>query len=283
MSEKKIRIIVDSAADIVESVREKVTVLPMTLRFGDKEYTDGVTINNKEFYSKLIESDELPTTSQIMPLAFEDAYKEAVAKGEDVVVITISSKLSGTYQSACIAKEEVEGNIYVVDSLSVAIGEGILTEYAVSLVEEGKSAKEIADILTEEREKIRVIALLNTLEYLKKGGRISKTVAFAGEMLSIKPVVNVVDGAVNMLGKARGSKQGNNLLVKEIENAGGVDFEKPLLLGYSGLEDSLLQKYIEDSALLWEGQADKLRVSTIGCIIGTHVGPGAVAVAFFRK
>jgi fatty acid-binding protein DegV len=86
-----------------------------------------------------------------------------------------------------------------------------------------------------------------------------------------------------MLGKARGSKQGNNLLVKEIENAGGVDFEKPLLLGYSGLEDSLLQKYIEDSALLWEGQADKLRVSTIGCIIGTHVGPGAVAVAFFRK
>ena len=283
MSEKKIRIIVDSAADIVESVREKVTVLPMTLRFGDKEYTDGVTINNKEFYSKLIESDELPTTSQIMPLAFEDAYKEAVAKGEDVVVITISSKLSGTYQSACIAKEEVEGNIYVVDSLSVAIGEGILTEYAVSLVEEGKSAKEIADILTEEREKIRVIALLNTLEYLKKGGRISKTVAFAGEMLSIKPVVNVVDGAVNMLGKARGSKQGNNLLVKEIENAGGVDFEKPLLLGYSGLEDSLLQKYIEDSAPLWEGQADKLRVSTIGCIIGTHVGPGAVAVAFFRK
>lgn len=283
MSEKKIRIIVDSAADIVESVREKVTVLPMTLRFGDKEYTDGVTINNREFYSKLIESDELPTTSQIMPLAFEEAYKEAVAKGEDVVVITISSKLSGTYQSACIAKEEVEGNIYVVDSLSVAIGEGILTEYAVSLVEEGKSAKEIADILTEEREKIRVIALLNTLEYLKKGGRISKTVAFAGEMLSIKPVVNVVDGAVNMLGKARGSKQGNNLLVKEIENAGGVDFEKPLLLGYSGLEDSLLQKYIEDSAPLWEGQADKLRVSTIGCIIGTHVGPGAVAVAFFRK
>ncbi|MBE6734133.1 MAG: DegV family protein [Ruminococcaceae bacterium] len=283
MSENKVRIIVDSAADVVESVREKVTMLPMTLRFGDKEYTDGVTINNKEFYSKLIESDELPTTSQIMPLAFEDAYREATEKGEDVVVITISSKLSGTYQSACIAKEEVGGNIYVVDSLSVAIGEGILTEYAVSLMEDGKSAKEIADALTEEREKIRVVALLNTLEYLKKGGRISKTVAFAGAMLSIKPVVNIVDGEVNLLGKARGSKQGNNLLVKEIENAGGVDFDKPLLLGYSGLEDSLLQKYIEDSASLWDGQADKLRVSTIGCIIGTHIGPGAVAVAFFRK
>ncbi len=283
MSENKVRIIVDSAADLVQNVEEKVTVLPMTLRFGETEYTDGATITKHEFYEKLIESDTLPTTSQIMPLAFEEAYREALEKGEDVVVITLSSKLSGTYQSASIAKEEVGGNIYVVDSLSVAIGEGILAEYAVTLMEEGKSAKEIADILTKERENIRVVALLNTLEYLKKGGRISKTVAFAGEMLSIKPVINIVNGEVNLLGKARGSRQGNNLLVKEIENAGGVDFEKPLLLGYSGLEDSLLKKYIEDSADLWKGQTDSLRISAIGCIIGTHIGPGAVAVAFFKK
>ncbi len=282
-TKNKVRIIVDSAADLAQGVSDKVTVLPMTLRFGDEEFTDGVTINKQEFYSKLIESDELPTTSQIMPLAFEEAYREALGNGEDVVVITLSSKLSGTYQSACIARDEVGGNIYVVDSLSVAVGEGILAEYAVSLMEEGKGAKEIADILTKERENIRLIALLNTLEYLKKGGRISKTVAFAGEMLSIKPVVNVINGEVNMLGKARGSRQGNNLLVKEIENAGGVDFDKPLLLGYSGLEDSLLQKYIEDSSALWKGQTENLRISTIGCIIGTHVGPGAVAVAFFKK
>ncbi|MBQ8001493.1 MAG: DegV family protein [Ruminococcus sp.] len=282
-TENKVRIIVDSAADFAQGVAEKVTVLPMTLRFGDEEFTDGVTINNKEFYSKLIESDELPTTSQIMPLAFEEAYKEAIANGEDVVVITLSSKLSGTYQSACIARDEVGGNIYVVDSLSVAIGEGILAERAVELMEEGKGAKEIADILNEERKNIRLIALLNTLEYLKKGGRISKTVAFAGEMLSLKPVINVLEGEVNLLGKARGSRQGNNLLVKEIENAGGVDFTKPLLLGYTGLEDSLLQKYIDDSSALWKGQTDSLRVSCIGAIIGTHVGPGAVAVAFFKK
>lgn len=282
-TENKVRIIVDSAADFAPGVAEKVTVLPMTLRFGDEEFIDGVTISNKEFYAKLIESDELPTTSQIMPLSFEEAYREAVDNGEDVVVITLSSKLSGTYQSACIARDEVGGSIYVVDSFSVAIGEGILAQRAVELKEEGKSAKEIADILNEEKNNIRLIALLNTLEYLKKGGRISKTVAFAGEMLSLKPVINVLNGEVNMLGKARGSRQGNNLLVKEIENAGGVDFTKPLLLGYTGLDDSLLQKYIEDSSALWKGQTDTLPVSLIGSIIGTHVGPGAVAVAFFKK
>lgn len=280
---RKVRIIVDSAADFAPSVDEKLTVLPMTLRFGDTEYTDGVDITNKEFYEKLIESDDIPTTSQIGPLTFEKAYKEALAEGEDVVVITVSSKLSGTYQSACIAKEEVGGNVYVVDSLSVAVGEGILAELAVRLKEEGKGAEEIAEVLTKKRDDIRVIAMLNTLEYLKKGGRISKTVAFAGELLNIKPVVSIVGGEVGILGKARGSKQANNLLVKEIEAAGGVDFNVPILLGYTGLEDSLLRKYVDDSQALWEGQADKLRFTCIGSIIGTHAGPGAVAVAFFKN
>lgn len=279
----KIRIIVDSAADVAQSVKDKITILPMTVRFGDVEYIDGVTITAKEFYEKLIESDEIPTTSQITPLSFEKAFKEALSEGEDVVVITVSSKLSGTYQSALIAKEEVGGNIYVVDSLSVAIGEGILAEYATVLVQEGKSAKEIAEILTKKREDIRLIAMLDTLEYLKKGGRISGAVAFAGGLLSIKPVACIQDGEVNILGKARGSKQANNLLVKEIEAAGGVDFSMPLLLGYTGIDDSLLRKYVEDSHALWEGQDDKLRNTSIGSIIGTHAGPGAVAVAFFKN
>lgn len=284
MATNKVRIIVDSATDIPENVAEKLTILPMTLRFGETEYIDGVNITKKEFYEKLIESDSLPTTSQIMPLAFEEAYREALSNGEDVVVITVSSKLSGTYQSACIAKEEVGAdNIYVIDSLSASIGEGILAEYAVKLVKEGKSAEKIAKELEEKRGSIRVIAMLDTLEYLKKGGRISKTVAFAGEILSIKPVVNIADGVVNLLGKARGSKQANNLLVKEIETAGGVDFSMPVLLGFTGIEDSLLKKYVQDSTLLWEGHADSLRAERIGGIIGTHVGPGAVAVAFFKN
>ncbi len=284
MTINNVRIIVDSAADVPADVAEKLTILPMTLRFGDAEYADGVNITKKEFYEKLIESDSLPTTSQIMPLAFEQAYREAISKGEDVVVITVSSKLSGTYQSACIAKEEVGAqNVYVIDSLSASIGEGILAEYAVKLLQEGKTAEEIAQELEKKRGNIRVIAMLNTLEYLKKGGRISKTVAFAGEMLSIKPVVNIAGGVVNLLGKARGSKQANNLLVKEIEAAGGVNFSMPVLLGFTGIEDSLLKKYVQDSTALWEGHADSLKTERIGGIIGTHIGPGAVAVAFFKN
>ena len=121
------------------------------------------------------------------------------------------------------------------------------------------------------------------MEYLKRGGRISKTVAFAGTLLNIKPVLAVACGEIQMLGKARGSKQGNNLLVQEIEKAGGVDFTKPVLLGYTGMSDILLRKYIEDSKHLWEGNLEVVRHTTIGSVIGTHAGPGAVAVAFFKR
>ena len=133
------------------------------------------------------------------------------------------------------------------------------------------------------KEYICLIAMLDTLEYLKKGGRISAAVAFAGGLLNIKPVVNVKDGVINMLGKARGSKQGNNLLVQEIEKTGGIDFDLPILLGYSGLSDALLKKYIPDSAPLWENGIDTLRYTSIGSVVGTHAGPGAVAAAFFAK
>ena len=125
--------------------------------------------------------------------------------------------------------------------------------------------------------------MLDTLEYLKKGGRISAAVAFAGGVLNIKPVVCVDKGEIKMLGKARGSKQGNNLLVQEIDKAGGVDFDKPVLLGYTGLTDTLLKKYVEDSKALWAHAKSELNTSVIGSTIGTHVGPGAVAVAFFKK
>ena len=124
---------------------------------------------------------------------------------------------------------------------------------------------------------------MDTLEYLQKGGRVSKTVAFAGSVLNIKPVLSVIDGEISLLGKARGSKMGNNLLVQEIDKAGGIDFEKPLLLGYSGLSDALLLKYIEDSRHIWEGNLDEVRYTTVGSVIGTHVGPGAVVVAFYKK
>jgi DegV family protein with EDD domain len=141
----------------------------------------------------------------------------------------------------------------------------------------------VAAKLEEEKKKIVIVALVDTLEYLHKGGRLSKTVAIAGAVLKIKPVLSVIGGNINVLGKAMGSKRGNNLLVQEIEKAGGVDFTKPVLLGYSGISNALLLKYIEDSRLLWENELDEVRYATIGSVIGTHAGPGAVAVAFFKK
>lgn len=278
-----VKIIVDSTADLSKSVVDKVISVPVTICFGNTEYVDGTDITSKEFYEKLIESDVLPTTSQPSPDKFEQAFKEIKETGDTAVVITVSSKFSGTFQSANIAREGYEDCVYIVDSGSVAIGTGILVEYALRLVEEGKNAEEIYNELIRVREKIYLVALLDTLEYLKKGGRISSTAAFAGALLSIKPVINVVDGVINTLGKARGSKQGNNLLVKEIEASGGVDFSMPLLLGYTGLNDTLLRKYIEDSAYLWEDSLDSLQTNIIGSAIGVHAGPGAVAVAFFKK
>ncbi|MBQ8143848.1 MAG: DegV family protein [Butyricicoccus sp.] len=277
-----VRIVIDSTADVSVNVKDRMTVVPLTLHFGEEEYLDGVTIDHKTFYEKLVESDVLPTTSQATPAAFAEVFEEAKQAGDSVVVVTIASKLSGTYQSAVIAASDYE-NVYVVDSCTAAIGSGILAKYGLWLADEGLEAKEIAERLSEVREKICVIAMLDTLEYLKRGGRISKTVAFAGGLLNIKPVVEIRDGEINMLGKARGSKQGNNLLVKEIEEAGGVDFTKPVMLGYTGLSDDLLRKYVEDSKHLWENDREKLHSTCIGSVIGTHAGPGAVAVAFFKK
>ncbi len=277
-----VRIIVDSSTNVSEKYREKIQSVPLTVRFGDREYLDGVELSKHQFYEMLVESDVLPTTSQATPAAFADCFEAIASAGDSAVVITLSSKLSGTYQSAVLAAEDYP-NIYVVDSQSVAIGTGVLAQYAEELAQQGMGAEEIAQVLTQQREKVCVVALLDTLEYLKKGGRISKTVAFAGGMLNIKPVVTVQDGAVALIGKARGSRNGNNLLVEKIREAGGVDFERPVLLGYTGLSSALLEKYVDDSKALWADHVDKLDGCLLCSVIGTHAGPGAVAVAFFRK
>lgn len=182
-----------------------------------------------------------------------------------------------------MAAADYAGSIYVVDSNNVATGTGILAELALQLADSGMDAESIAQRLTEERERICIVAMLDTLEYLKRGGRISKVAAFAGGVLSIKPVISIRDGEIVVLGKARGSKQGNNLLIKEIEKAGGADYDMPILIGYSGLDDTLMRKYIEDSAFLWEGRVEELHTTPVGSVIGTHAGPGGVVAAFFKK
>ena len=278
----KTRIVVDSTADILPEYLDQIHTVPLTVSFGDEEYIDGVTIDHRTFYQKLIETDAMPSTSQASPAAFAAQYDQAAAADEEVVVITISSKLSGTSQSAMIAAAG-RSSVYVVDSENASVGCGILVGLALRYLRDGMTASAIAEKLQEDKKKIIVIALLDTLEYLKRGGRISKAAAFAGGLLNIKPVISIADGEIQLLGKARGSKMGNNLLVQQIQKVGGIDFTKPVLLGYTGLSDVLLQKYIEDSSYLWSASLDAVRYVSIGSVIGAHAGPGAIAVAFFRK
>ena len=177
-----IRIITDSTSDFTraEAAQLGLEIVPLKTRFGDEEYIDGVTISPKEFYEKLIEGDVLPTTSQPSPSEFEEVYDRVLGPEDEAVVITISAELSGTCQSALIAAEKYEGRVHVVDSRSASIGTQILVRRALELASGAQSAQELAHQLTQEREKVCVIALLDTLEYLKRGGRISSAVAFAG-------------------------------------------------------------------------------------------------------
>ena len=276
-----IRIITDSAADMGDIIREDLTILPIHITFGDQEFQDGVDMTHQMFYERLIESDELPVTSQVAPFAFEEAYKAAMEKGEEVIAITLSSKLSGTWQSANIAAESYEDMVHVVDSENVSIGQRVLVEYALRLKDGGMTALEIVEKLEAEKKNIRLIALLDTLEYLKKGGRISRAAAVAGSLLSIKPVIAIQGGEVAILGKARGSRQGNNLLAEQIRLTGGIDFSRPYVLGYTGLSDMLLQKYIADNEVLWKDHVEALDAVSVGGTIGTHTGPGAIGAAFF--
>ena len=285
-----IRIITDSASDISQELAREwnITVLPLKVRFGEEEFLDGVTLSVREFYERLIETDEIPKTSQITPFVYGDEFAKAVKAGDQVICFCLSSGVSGSYQSACIAAQEFEGQVFVVDTKQFCISELIIVERAVQMRDEGMTAKEIYDAILEELKEAHVLAIFNTLEYLKLGGRISAAAAFAGGLLSLKPVLTIEDGVVKILGKARGSRNGSNMLTEFTEKLGGIDFDRPFCFGYTGFSDEMLMKYIHDSARLSEGKVDlnevgEFHIAKVGATIGTYAGPGAIAVAFFSK
>ena len=280
-----VKFIIDSAADVIPSECDVlgVTHLPLKVLFGEQEYADSVTLSHGEFYNKLTSDPNHPTTSQVSPAEFEAAYERLTANGDEVVVITISSKLSGTYQSAVIASEDYEGKVFVVDSLNATVGERALLRCGISLAAQGLSAAEIAAKLDGLKSRVRLVATVDTLEYLKKGGRISATTAVVGGLLNIKPAISVVDGVVETVGKARGPKAANALLRQLIEKEGGIDETMPLCFAWSGSSDENLKKFMDENGDLWAASGENLSVSSVGCVIGAHVGPGAVAVAFFGK
>ena len=282
-----VRIITDSGSDCLQGDHPRLDVLPLSVGFGTTMYQADVDLSRERFYELLVEGDDFPTTGQVNPYAFSQAIERAQRDGDDVVILALSSKLSGTYQSAVTAAAEASDvtEVHVVDTKSVTVGEHILVDYALRLLDEGANAAEIARAVEAAVDRVVVIGLLDTLEYLKRGGRISAAAGAVGELLSIKPVITVADGEVVVLGKARGSKNGRNLLCQQVQSAGGIDFSMPVMLGYSGMSDKLLRKYLADSRTVWEGNLaeDEIPVLMVGATIGTHVGPGAVAVAFFKQ
>lgn len=274
-----VKIIVDSTVDLTPALKTRVKSVPLSVRFGDTEYQDGATITAEKFYEMLVQSEQLPTTSQPTPALFEDAFREAVEAGHEVVCITIASKLSGTYQSATIGADEFPGKVFVVDSRTAAIGAGVLTEYALQLADQGMNGQEILNELMEQRKRIRLYAMVDTLEYLKKGGRLSSTVALVGGLLNIKPIICVDEaGEITVPGKARGLKNAFTQLNQLSAQNGGIDHSKPLMLGYTGLTRENMVKYAEENTELWGTDPE---TTIVGSAIGVHVGPGAVAVAFF--
>ena len=282
---EKIRFITDSASDM-NHPREDVTILPLHIRFGDDEYADGVTISHREFYEKLIECDTLPTTSLVSPAVFEDAYEQAVSAGETVIVITISGKLSGPCQSARIAAEDYEGKVFVVDSMNATIGERILVEYGLQLKDQGKSAEEIVSILEKEKSKIHTMGLLDTLEYLKKGGRITPAAAALGTLLKLKPVLQIQGEKLDAFAKARTVKQAKSIMIDAMKS----DFEKRFN-NPDGSQINLEMAYTHDiaaaEAFKEEVQAafpnNEIVMNPLSLSVSCHIGPGALAIACSKK
>ncbi|RKM61081.1 DegV family protein [Butyrivibrio sp. CB08] len=280
-----VRIITDSASDISQELAKKwnVTVIPLKVRFGEEEFLDGVTLTGPDFYKKLVETDVIPKTSQIPPYEYSECFKEAVEAGDEVVYFGVSSGVSGSFQNACMSAAEYPGKVFAIDTKQVCIAEYIIVQRAVELREQGLGAAEIADTITKELDKVHVIAVFDTLEYLKLGGRLSSAAAFAGNLLMIKPVITIDEGIVKVIGKARGSKNSHNMLMEFVKNHGGIDMDRPVCLAYSGFSDEMLKKYVEDSKVLYEGYESKLQYAVVGATIGTYAGPGAIALAYYEK
>ena len=270
-----IRIITDSTCDLpIQELEQKgVIVLSLTVQFGQEQYKDKRELSNEDFYAKLKVSEELPKTSLLNPQDFLECFEQYPE--DDLVVVTLSSQLSGTYQSATIAKQMMEReNIYLVDSKSTSIGLGLLVQKAIQHKEEGSDAKDLADILAKESENIRIVAAIDTLEYLIKGGRLGKAAGALGKVLQLKPVITLEEGKIVVIGKHRGMKRAMADLAAIFERD-REQMDPVVLFAHTNDLEAGLQL---QTMLSHEGGQ-----YCIGSVVGAHAGPGAVAVAYLLK
>lgn len=279
-----IRIITDTASDITlrQAAGLDVDMVSLRVQFGDVPYEQLADENFEQFYKMLEESKELPVTSQPAPADYLNLFAKAKAAGDDVIVVTLSSGLSGTYQTACLAAEMADyERIYVVDSLSALTGQRMLVEHAARLRDEGRGAGEIYAILNDMSHRIVVFGALNTLKNLRKGGRIPKTAEVIGAVMGIKPLIYVKeDGAVGMAGKARGSAGAIAAMVKLVEKNHDFDPTVPVYFAYTS-KDTLCRNFRK--LCVSHFKLKNTEMYPAGASIGTHVGPDAFAVTYLSK
>lgn len=278
-----IRIITDSTSDISleQGKTMGITIVPLKVIFQEQEYREGIEISMDGFYEKLVTSEKLPTTSQPSPDDFLVHFQQAKDAGDSVVVVLIAGKLSGTLQSATIAKEMTEySQIHIVDSNTTITGLRLLVEHALKLKQQGMEAGNIAAALEELKNRIVLLAMVDTLEYLQKGGRLSKSSAIIGSLLNFKPIITLKDGALGVVGKERGTKKGIARILEAIDEFGAMDPHYPVHFGYTAenskallLEEKVIEKY----------NLNKTEMHPVGCVVGTHVGPGACVITYIKQ
>ncbi len=277
-----IRIVTDSACDLPDATATEhhIDIVPLTIRFGDAEYVDRRDLTVKEFWAKTKESKTLPETAAPSPGAFEEAFRAAAAQGASgVVCVCLSSNLSATFQSAQLAAEAVKDAIpvRVIDSLSVTIAQGLLAIAGAEASAAGKSLDEVAAAVQSKVNQMQVFAALDTLENLRKGGRIGAARAALGSMLSVKPLIQVVDGAVNEAGKQRTRARSLDMLIDLAKQHGAAN-AKPLAVMHGDAED--IDAFLEKLCAALGRSRDDLLVGDVGSVVGTHTGPGVIGLAW---
>lgn len=275
-----IQIITDSMADMPKDVLDKynIMVMPLTIIFGDEEYRDGIDLTNAQFYEKLSQSKDLPKTSQMSPNKFIEVFEKVLNEGKDVLCINGSSKASGTFQSAVVAKSSLGNDkIEVFDTMALSLGAGIFVYEAAKMAAEGKDLKEIVEYLNTIKGNVDHIFTVDTLEYLKKGGRLNPMKATIATMLNIKPILTVVDGLVEPLDKVRGSKKVIGKMIELAKQRGKTFGNKVVGISHAVCEDmlNLLKEQVAR-----ELKPKEIMVTEIGCTIGTHAGPGTLAIFY---
>lgn len=278
------KILIDSGSDInkIEAEKLGITLLPIEVNFGGETYMDGDTILAHEFYEKLESAKELPKTSQINNYRFNEEFTKHTADGSDIVYLSLSSKISGTYNNARLTAEDFNGKVCVVDTLNASTGMRVLVEYAIRLRDQGLNATRIAEELEKVKGKVRVVAMIDTLKYLKMGGRISGAAALIGGMLSIKPMIGVIDGEIKVIGKCVGTKKAFAYINDQVKKE-GVDLSMPHAYINSGNDLSNYNSFITTTEEIYGVNHLNIAGHTLGATIGTHIGSGAVGVAYFAK